>query len=100
MSTEAPDDASSDSLGSRGNREASSGFLFSSLVLFVLALGVRALHTAQLRSAPFFELKLGDARSYDAWARQIAAGDWLGSGVFYQAGNPGGCPESEGGANS
>ncbi|HUI06482.1 MAG TPA: tetratricopeptide repeat protein [Verrucomicrobiae bacterium] len=28
---------------------------------------------------------LGDAASYDAWARQIANGDWLGKNVFYQA---------------
>jgi len=25
-----------------------------------------------------------DERSYDAWARRIAAGDWLGEGVFFQ----------------
>ena len=28
---------------------------------------------------------MGDARRYDAWAAQIAAGDWIGEGVFYQA---------------
>jgi tetratricopeptide (TPR) repeat protein len=28
---------------------------------------------------------MGDAQSYHAWAQQIAAGDWIGSGVFYQA---------------
>ncbi|MGC1273791.1 MAG: glycosyltransferase family 39 protein [Planctomycetaceae bacterium] len=28
---------------------------------------------------------MGDARSYDAWAKRLAAGDWLGSDVFYQA---------------
>jgi Flp pilus assembly protein TadD len=32
-----------------------------------------------------FDLTIGDARAFDAWAQQIAAGDWLGSGVFYQA---------------
>lgn len=28
---------------------------------------------------------LGDAEVYDAWAREIAAGNWLGDRVFYQA---------------
>ena len=28
---------------------------------------------------------MGDAREYDAWAQRIAGGDWVGSGVFYQA---------------
>jgi 4-amino-4-deoxy-L-arabinose transferase-like glycosyltransferase len=28
---------------------------------------------------------VGDAASYDAWARRIATGDWLGTETFYQA---------------
>ena len=28
---------------------------------------------------------MGDSRGYDEWARRIAAGDWLGRDVFYQA---------------
>ena len=28
---------------------------------------------------------MGDARRYDAWAMQIASGDWIGQDVFYQA---------------
>jgi len=39
----------------------------------------------QIRSAPFFTLLMGDSRSYDAWAQQLAAGDWIGRDVFYQA---------------
>ena len=54
-------------------------------LIFVVALAVRLVHVWQLRSAPFFDVLLGDARSYDAWARQIAAGDWIGRDVFYQA---------------
>lgn len=46
---------------------------------------MRLLHLWQLRQAPFFSLLVGDARAYDAWARRLAAGDWLGSEVFYQA---------------
>ena len=32
-----------------------------------------------------FEVLVGDARVYDAWAREIAGGDLVGREVFYQA---------------
>lgn len=60
-------------------------FVWASTGIFVLALGIRLWHLAQLRVAPFFDLRLGDAKAYDSWARRIAAGDWWGEGVFYQA---------------
>jgi tetratricopeptide (TPR) repeat protein len=50
-----------------------------------VALAVRLVHTWQIRSAPFFDLLMGDAQGYDDWARRIAGGSWLGSDVFYQA---------------
>jgi 4-amino-4-deoxy-L-arabinose transferase-like glycosyltransferase len=50
-----------------------------------VAVALRLLHVWQIRRAPFFDLKLGDAAAYDAWARQIVAGDWVGHEVFYQA---------------
>ena len=53
--------------------------------IFLVALALRALHLWQLRDSPFLIAKLGDAVVYDAWARSIAAGDWLGHQVFYQA---------------
>ena len=37
------------------------------------------------QSIPLFYHLAGDGRTYDEWAQRIAAGDWLGSGVFYQA---------------
>ncbi len=46
---------------------------------------MRGWHIAQIAPAPFFDLRLGDAATYDAWARAIAGGDWLGHDVFYQA---------------
>jgi 4-amino-4-deoxy-L-arabinose transferase-like glycosyltransferase len=49
------------------------------------ALAVRCMYLWQLRRAPFFELRLGDAEAYHAWAQRIAAGDWLGHEAFYQA---------------
>src|SRR3954470_5484830 len=53
--------------------------------IFAVALLVRLVHVWQLRSSPFFATLMGDSRSYDEWARQIAGGDWLGHEVFYQA---------------
>ena len=38
-----------------------------------------------MRRSPFFSVLMGDARAYDEWAQRIAAGDWFGNEVFYQA---------------
>jgi tetratricopeptide (TPR) repeat protein len=54
-------------------------------IVFVIALVVRLLHLWQMRAAPVFSVLIGDGRSYDEWARRIAAGDWFGTEVFYQA---------------
>ena len=53
--------------------------------VFGIALAIRLVHVWAIRGAPFFTLLMGDSRGYDVWAQQIAAGDWIGSGVFYQA---------------
>jgi tetratricopeptide (TPR) repeat protein len=53
--------------------------------VFVVALALRVMHLLLLRRAPFFNLLMGDALSYDQWAQRIAAGDWAGREVFYQA---------------
>ena len=53
--------------------------------VFATALVVRLVHVWQLGGSPFAELLLGDSAGYDRWARELAAGDWLGSDVFYQA---------------
>jgi tetratricopeptide (TPR) repeat protein len=55
------------------------------IVVFVIALALRAGHIWLLRDSPYFSVLMGDARAYDEWAARIAAGDWLGSEVFYQA---------------
>jgi 4-amino-4-deoxy-L-arabinose transferase-like glycosyltransferase len=44
------------------------------LGIFVLALMVRLLNIWEIYNSPFFSILLGDARSYDEWARQIAGG--------------------------
>ena len=53
--------------------------------IFTVALFVRLVHVWQLGASPFGDLLLGDSAGYDRWARELAAGDWLGSEVFYQA---------------
>ena len=58
---------------------------FPLFVIFALALLVRLLHIWQIRAAPFFSTLMGDSHGYDEWAQRIAAGDWLGHEVFYQA---------------
>src|SRR6266700_3833284 len=55
------------------------------LGVWLAAFGVRLLYLWQIRDAPFFDLRIGDAQAYHEWAKRIAAGDWLGQGVFYQA---------------
>jgi tetratricopeptide (TPR) repeat protein len=55
------------------------------LLIFAVALAVRLIHIWQLRDSPFFSTLLGDANGYDLWAQRLAAGDWVGSDVFYQA---------------
>lgn len=54
-------------------------------IIFAIALAVRLIHVWQLRSSPFFDVLMGDAKGYDQWAQRLAAGDWIGSEVFYQA---------------
>ncbi len=54
-------------------------------LIFAVALAVRLLHIWQISPSPFFDLLLGDANGYDEWARRLAADDWLGTEVFYQA---------------
>jgi 4-amino-4-deoxy-L-arabinose transferase-like glycosyltransferase len=55
------------------------------LAVAFLALVVRLIYLTQIAHAPFFNLRLGDADAYHQWALRIAAGDWLGQGVFYQS---------------
>ncbi|MBM2802651.1 MAG: Tetratricopeptide 2 repeat protein [Deltaproteobacteria bacterium] len=53
--------------------------------IFVVALLIRLIYLFQIESIPLFYHLAGDGRTYDEWAQRIAAGDWLGQGVFYQA---------------
>jgi tetratricopeptide (TPR) repeat protein len=54
-------------------------------VVFLVAVTVRLLHLFAFRDTALFDVLMGDARAYDAWAQRIAADDWVGTEVFYQA---------------
>jgi tetratricopeptide (TPR) repeat protein len=69
----------------RATPASARSFVKLAFTVFCVALAVRLVHIWQLRSAPFFSVLIGDARGYDEWARRLAAGDWIGSEVFYQA---------------
>jgi len=54
--------------------------------VFILALAARLIVLWQLSgNYPGFDEPSVDSRWHLLWARQIAAGDWLGHGVFYRA---------------
>jgi tetratricopeptide (TPR) repeat protein len=64
-------------------RPSSDVFYFSAIVLVAFCL--RMIYLLQIESIPLFYHLAGDGGTYDEWAQRIAAGDWLGQGVFYQA---------------
>jgi tetratricopeptide (TPR) repeat protein len=51
----------------------------------LLALAVRIAYLVELQGSPLLAGLMGDSRQYDAWAQQIAGGDWVGTRIFYQA---------------
>jgi tetratricopeptide (TPR) repeat protein len=55
------------------------------VAIFIVAFASRLIYLSQIQSIPLFYNLAGDARTYYEWAQRIAAGDWLGQGVFYQA---------------
>ena len=53
--------------------------------LFLVAIAVRLAHVWAIHDTAFFDVLMGDARSYDQWAQRLATGNWVGTDVFYQA---------------
>jgi tetratricopeptide (TPR) repeat protein len=51
----------------------------------MLGLVVRFAFLSQARACPLFDYLIVDGRAYNDWADRIAAGDWAGDRVFYQA---------------
>jgi tetratricopeptide (TPR) repeat protein len=60
-------------------------FVWQIIAVSSVALFARLSYVWQIRDSQFFDVLMGDARRYDSWASQIAAGDWIGQEVFYQA---------------
>lgn len=52
-------------------------------VAVVLAAALRLLHLVRFTRSPLAGQLLLDHAVYDTWAQRIAAGDWLGHGVFW-----------------
>jgi tetratricopeptide (TPR) repeat protein len=55
------------------------------VAIFSIAFVLRLIYLFQIESIPLFYHLAGDGWTYDEWAQRIAAGAWLGEGVFYQA---------------
>ena len=56
----------------------------ASLTVFLLALIARISSLPAALASPTLARPILDAASYDAWGQRLAAGDWLGEGVFFQ----------------
>ena len=53
--------------------------------VLALALFLRITHWLDVREDPFTAQLIMDSFEYDRWAQEIAAGNWVGDGVFFQA---------------
>jgi tetratricopeptide (TPR) repeat protein/4-amino-4-deoxy-L-arabinose transferase-like glycosyltransferase len=51
----------------------------------LLSFALRLAHLMDLQGSPLLSGLMGDSRQYDAWAQEIAGGNWAGTQVFYQA---------------
>ncbi len=57
---------------------------FAAGLVFFVALAIRAFHLHDLAMHdPFYALPSVDGAVYDAWAKEILTGDWLGEGVLF-----------------
>lgn len=54
------------------------------VAVFAAAMILRLLHFWAMSKTVIYEVLIGDAWQYDQWAQQIAAGQWIGTEVFYQ----------------
>jgi tetratricopeptide (TPR) repeat protein len=55
------------------------------VAIVIFAFALRLIYLFQIEPIPLFYNLAGDGRAYYEWGQRIAAGDWLGKGVFYQA---------------
>lgn len=55
------------------------------LILLLIALAPRVMYLVEAKENPLFEDLYLDAASYDQWARELAAGGWVGDRPFHMA---------------
>ncbi len=58
---------------------------WSAWVVAVLALVLRLLYVSQLSRTPYYQPRWLDPHFYFNWAREIAAGNWIGDRIFVQS---------------
>ncbi|MCK4342097.1 MAG: tetratricopeptide repeat protein [Phycisphaerae bacterium] len=71
--------------GQEARRTSTTADLLWPAGILLAAFVVRLVHVVQSRAVVFFDYPVVDGRAYLEWGQRIAAGDWLGSEVFYQA---------------
>ncbi len=59
--------------------------LLDMTVILGAALLIRTIYQYQINQFPYLNIPMVDAERYVAWAKELAAGDWLGKTVFFQA---------------
>lgn len=57
--------------------------IWPSVFVFLLAVALRAIHLHQMDRYVHFQHPVLDAAYFDDWGRRIAAGDWIGSEIFF-----------------
>ena len=57
----------------------------TALMLFLGALVLRLVYVRHLQGSPLAQTPMLDELYHVEWARELASGDWLGSGVFFRA---------------
>src|SRR5690348_6983811 len=53
------------------------------VAILLVAAGVRIAYLVELQATPWWDRLIVDPEYYDAWARRLAGGDWLGERAFY-----------------
>ena len=59
--------------------------LYFAISIFAFAFLLRLIYIFEISASPFFENLVIDCRRYSEWGHEIAAGNWLGDGVYYQS---------------
>ncbi len=71
--------------GAEEKNGRAAGRLLVPASVFLAALVLRLLYILDVSDSPFFTNLIIDLKAYDVWAKEIAAGNWIGDKVFYQS---------------